>query len=179
LPAVPRSEETIRLAELVERAREFARGARAENTLRAYRSDWRDFEGWCRERNFVSCPALAQTVALYLTALSLGHKVATLTRRISAISQAHQTAGFPSPTEESSVRLVMAGIRRSLGTAARAKRPVLVPDLQAMVNAVPEDLIGLRDRALLLIGFAGAFRRSELVSLDCEDLVGISSRVIS
>jgi integrase len=132
LPAtVPQSEEVL-LGELVERAQKFARGARAENTLRAYRSDWRDFEGWCCERTFVACPASPQTVALYLTALSR--------------------------------------IRRSLGTAAEAKRPLLVPDLQAMVNAIPDNLIGLRDRALLLIGFSGAFRRSELVALDCEDL---------
>ena len=170
LATVPQSEEAARLAELLDRAQNFAREARAENTLRAYRSDWRDFEAWCRERHFASCPASPQTVALYLTALSKTHKVSTLTRRISAISQAHQTAGFPSPTEESPVRLVMAGIRRSLGTAAQGKRPVLIPDLQAMVNVIPENLIGLRDRAILLIGFSGAFRRSELVALDCEDL---------
>jgi integrase len=171
LPApVTSSAEMALLAELLSRAQEFAREARAENTLRAYRSDWRDFEGWCRERNFLYCPASPETVALYLTALSRSHKVSTLTRRISAISQAHQTAGHSSPTEESPVRLVMAGIRRSLGTAAEAKRPVLVPDLQAMVNAIPDNLLGLRDRALLLIGFSGAFRRSELVALDWEDL---------
>ena len=113
---------------------------------------------------------MPETVALYLTALSRTHKVSTLTRRLSAISQAHQTAGLASPTEESSVRLVMAGIRRSLGTAATAKRPVLVADLQTMVKAIPDNRIGLRDRAILLIGFSGAFRRSELVALDCKDL---------
>ena len=168
-PVIP-SEETALLAELLSRAQEFAREARADNTLRAYRCDWRDFEGWCRARGFTSCPASPQTVALYLTALSQTHKVSTLTRRISAISQAHQTAGISSPTGESPVRLVMAGIRRSLGTAAAAKRPVLVPDLQAMVSVIPENVIGVRDRALLLIGFSGAFRRSELVGLDWEDL---------
>ncbi len=171
LPApVPQSEETVLLAELLSRAQEFAREARAENTLRAYRSDWRDFEGWCRDRSFLACPASPETVALYLTALSRTRKASTLTRRISAISQAHQTARFQSPTEESPVRLVMAGIRRSLGTAATAKRPVLVPDLQAMVTALPNNPLGLRDRALLLIGFSGAFRRSELVGLDSEDV---------
>lgn len=171
LPAlVPQSEETSHLAELVARAQEFAKEARAENTLRAYRSDWRDFESWCRGRQFLSCPALPQTVALYLTSLSKTHKVSTLMRRISAISQAHQMAGLTSPTEESPVRLVMAGIRRKLGTAADAKRPVLVPDLQAMVNAIPDNVIGLRDRAILLIGFSGAFRRSELVAIDTADL---------
>ena len=172
LPApVPQSEETARLAELVAHAQHFATQARAANTLRAYLSDWRDFEAWCRERNFSSCPAAPQTVALYVTALSQTHKVSTLTRRLSAISQAHQTSGLPSPTEESPVRLVMSGIRRTLGTAAEAKRPVLVPDLQAMVKVIPDNLLGLRDRAILLIGFSGAFRRSELVALDCADMV--------
>ena len=168
-PVIP-SEETALLAELLSRAQKFAREARAENTLRAYRSDWLDFEGWCGHRRFVCCPASPETVALYLTALSRTHKVSTLTRRISAISQAHQIAGFSSPTEESPVRLVMAGIRRSLGTAVEGKRPVLVPDLLAMVTALPDNLLGLRDRVLLLIGFLGAFRRSELVGLDWEDL---------
>ena len=158
------------LAELCGQAQQFATQARADNTLRAYRSDWRDFEGWCRERNFSACPAASETVVLYLTALSRTHKVSTLTRRLSAISQAHQTAGLASPSEESSVRLVMAGIRRSFGTAATAKRPVLVADLQTMVKTIPDNRIGLRDRAILLIGFSGAFRRSELVALDCEDV---------
>ena len=170
LATTQESAEAALLAELCGQAREFAAQARAENTLRAYRSDWRDFEGWCRCRNFSACPAAPETVVLYLTALSRTHKVSTLTRRLSAISQAHQTAGLTSPTEESSVRLVMAGIRRSFGTAATAKRPVLVADLQTMVKAIPDNRIGLRDKAILLIGFSGAFRRSELVALDCEDL---------
>jgi len=163
--------ESTLLAQLIGQAQEFASHARAENTLRAYRSDWRDFEGWCRDRQFPACPASPETVALYLTALSSTHKVSTLTRRLSAISQAHHTAGQPSPADQSPVPLVMAGIRRTLGTAAQAKRPLLVADLQAMLNAIPDNLIGQRDRALLLIGFSGAFRRSELVDIDCSDLV--------
>lgn len=170
IATTPESAEAVLLAALYGQAQEFASRARADNTLRAYRADWRDFEGWCRDRNFYACPAVPETVALYLTALSRTLKVSTLTRRLSAISQAHQTAGLASPTEESSVRLVMAGIRRSLGTAATAKRPVLVADLQTMVKAIPDNRIGLRDRAILLIGFSGAFRRSELVALDCKDL---------
>jgi integrase len=158
------------LAALVARAREFASCARSRNTLRAYAADWRDFETWCRSRNFDALPASPQTVALYLTALAQTRKVATLTRRISAISQAHRTVRLSPPTEEAPVRLVMAGIRRTLGTAAQAKRPILIPDLQAMVGAIPDTLIGKRDRAILLIGFTGAFRRSELAALDCEDL---------
>jgi len=159
------------LAALVGQAEEFLLHARAENTHRAYRSDWHHFQLWCEQRSALACPALPQTLALYLTALSGTHKVSTLTRRLSAISQAHQSAGVSSPTEDAGVRLLMAGIRRRLGTAASPKRPVLVPDLQAMLATVPGNLLGLRDRAILLLGFSGAFRRSELVALNKEDVV--------
>jgi integrase len=168
----------VRIEELLKEARQFATRARAENTLRAYRADWVDFESWCRLRNLTACPALPQTVAIYLTALSKTRKVSTLTRRLSAISQAHRTTGYPSPTGESSVRLVMAGIRRSLGRAVQVKRPVLVPDLQAMLEKEPSNVIGLRDRAILLIGFSGAFRRSELVALDTEDIVDTAEGLV-
>jgi len=159
------------LAALVGQAEEFLLHARAENTRRAYRSDWRHFQLWCEQRHVLPCPALPQTLALYLTALSGTHKVSTLTRRLSAISQAHQSSGVSSPTADSGVRLLMAGIRRRLGTAASAKRPVLVAELQDMVAALPDTLFGKRDRALLLLGFSGAFRRSELVALNKEDVV--------
>jgi integrase len=109
-------------------------------------------------------------VALYVTDLAATHKTATITRRISAISQAHQIAGFETPTGSSQVRLVMAGIRRTKGTAQAAKTPVLVDDLRRMIDRLPENLLGARDRALLLLGFAGAFRRSELVALDVGDV---------
>jgi integrase len=158
------------LAALVGQAEEFMLHARAENTHRAYRFEWHHFQLWCAQRNVLAGPARPQTLALYLTALSGTHKVSTLTRRLSAIGQAHQSAGFSSPTEDPGVRLLMAGIRRQLGTASSAKRPVLVADLQAMLGALPDKLIGLRDRAILLLGFSGAFRRSELVALNKEDL---------
>jgi integrase len=106
-------------------------------------------------------------VALYLTALAEGgRKASTITRRVSAISQAHQAAGHESPTKTAPVRAVLRGIRRTLGVAPQAKTPVLIEDLRLMVGALPEGLLGIRDRALLLIGFAGGFRRSELVSLN-------------
>ena len=158
------------LAALVDQAEAYLRQARAENTRRAYASDWKDFERWCAGRQMPACPAAPATVALYLTALAATHKVSTLTRRLSAISQAHRTAGVPSPTEEAGVRRLMAGIRRSRGTAPTAKRPLLVPEMQALLATLPGNLLGLRDRALLLLGFSGAFRRSELVSLNFEDV---------
>jgi integrase len=156
--------------DLTEHAQEFVDASKAANTLRAYKADWQDFERWCSERSVCSLPATPKTVALYLTDLSGTHKPATLTRRVSAISQAHQIAGLETPTKSSQVRLVLAGIKRTKGTAQAAKTPVLVYDLRRMISRLSESLIGRRDRALLLIGFAGAFRRSELVGLNREDV---------
>jgi site-specific recombinase XerD len=157
------------LAEIADRANEFVNQAKAQNTVRAYQSDWTHFEGWCGAHSVCSLPATTETVAFYLTDLSSTLKTGTLVRRISAISQAHQIAGFETPTRSSQVRLVMAGIRRTNGTAQVAKTPVLVEDLRRMVSKLPKNLLGVRDRALLLVGFSGAFRRSELVAVDVAD----------
>jgi integrase len=163
-PCVPVAAETW------DQARDFLRAAKAENTRRAYHADWAHFSGWCRAQGRETLPAAADTLVFYLTELARTHKVATLTRRVSAISQAHQAAGYASPTAESAVRAVMAGIRRSKGTAPLSKKPVLVSDLERMLAGLPDKFIGCRDRALLLVGFAGAFRRSELVALNWEDI---------
>ncbi len=157
-------------AETLAQAREFLRSAKAENTRRSYRADWSHFSAWCEWRGREALPASAETLVFYLTELAATHTAASLTRRISGISQAHQAAGFASPTREAAVRAVMAGIRRSKGTAAKSKKPVLVDDLERMLAGLPDNLLGCRDRALLLVGFAGAFRRSELVALDWEDI---------
>jgi site-specific recombinase XerC len=158
------------LAEIADRASEFAHNSKSENTIRAYRSDWAHFESWCKAHGQSSLPATSETVGLYVADLAASLKTATITRRISAISQAHQIAGVETPTKSSQVRLVMAGIRRTKGTAQAAKTPVLVDDLRRMISRLPENLLGVRDRALLLIGFGGAFRRSELVALDVADV---------
>jgi len=110
-------------------------------------------------------------VALYLTALiGASRKTSTLQRRISAISQAHQAAGAENPTRAAEVKTVMAGIRRTHGTAQEGKAPAVIDDIRLMVHQLPSSLLGDRDRALLLVGFAGAFRRSELVSLDVSEV---------
>lgn len=161
---------SVALAVASRQAADFAKESKAASTLRAYASDWRHFTCWCSRHRLPSLPAQAETVALYLSALANTHKTATLTRRMSAISQAHQIAGFESPTTFAKVRLVVAGIKRTKGTAQTGKAPVLVDDLKRMVARLPEGLIGVRDRALLLLGFCGAFRRSELVGLDRRDV---------
>lgn len=167
------------LALVGDRARAYADQAKAANTIRAYRSDWRHFTAWCDERSLASMPATPETVALYLTDLAgTGFKASTLQRRLSAISQAHQYAGQPTPTKDAAVRAVWAGIRRAHGTAQEGKAPALVDELRAMIATLPIGLKGTRDRALLLLGFAGALRRSELVALDAADVVFVRDGLI-
>lgn len=159
------------LRQVAQQAREYAARAKAANTVRAYRTDWQDFTAWCQGQDLQPLPAAPASVALYLTALAAaGRKASTIQRRMSAISQAHKAAGHESPTGSAAVRAVWAGIRRAKGTAQQGKAPTVTADLRAMVSTLPDTLLGARDRALLLLGFAGAFRRSELVALDVSDV---------
>lgn len=155
---------------LDEEAKGYMRASRSENTIRAYRSDWNAFSTWCDERGVPSLPAAPATLAVYLAGAARTLKPSTLTRRCSSISMAHQMAGHESPTRSIVVRTTLAGIRREKGTAPNQKSPVLTADLRGMVASLPDTLAGTRDRALLLLGFAGALRRSELVGLDVEDV---------
>ena len=116
-------------------------------------------------------PASPATVATYATALGeAGRKASTIQRALSAVAQAHGLVGKPSPTSDERVRTVMKGIRRRFGTAQKKAQPLLPLDIRAAIAKMPLDLRGLRDRAMLTIGFAGAFRRSELVALELSDI---------
>jgi site-specific recombinase XerD len=157
-------------AALSDEARDYVRASKAPATLRAYRADWADFSYWCEARGLQARPAAPETVAGYLTDLARVAKPATLQRRLSAISQAHQAAGHETPTRTAVVRATHAGIRRTKGTAPAGKAPALTQDVRRMVEGLPDTLAGRRDRALVLVGFAGAFRRSELVGLDASDV---------
>jgi integrase len=117
-------------------------------------------------------------VCNYVAVLAGSYKVASISRKLASIAAAHRMAGLDSPTTSESVKLTMAGIRRTLGTRQKQARPLSVSDLKRMVNALPEDPAGLRDRALLLTGFAGGFRRSELAALTVEDLGFVDDGVI-
>ncbi len=167
------SDRRLAPAALVAAARAYAAASKAPNTIRAYRSDLADFDEWCRGESLRALPAAPATIALYLTALAqAGAKASTLQRRISALSQAHQLAGHtPSPTADPLVRATMAGIRRAHGTAPAQKTALLTAELRRLLAATdPDGLAGARDRALLLLGFAGGFRRGELISLTVDDL---------
>jgi site-specific recombinase XerD len=144
----------------------------AANTRRAYQSDWRQFAAWCNTHGRASLPALPSTIVLYITDLATvqQRKVTTIERRLAAIRKAHRTARLTSPTEDIAVEQTMRGIRRSYGTPPIGKAAAVTDIMRVMVEALPATSKGTRDRALLLVGFAGAFRRSELVSLDVSDV---------
>lgn len=157
------------LRQLLETSQAYMRQAKAPNTLRAYNGDWRQFERWCSARGFQALPASAEVVVLFLTEQAGQRKVSTVVRRQSAISVAHRLAGYGSPSEAPEVRALMAGLRRARGTMPERRRPLMAEQLETVLKHLPDGVLGLRDRALLLVGFAGAFRRSELVGLDWED----------
>ncbi|OYD03924.1 site-specific integrase [Rhizobium sp. N4311] len=153
-------------------ALDYGRAALSQNTMRAYRSDWEDFRCWTAERGKSSLPALPATVANYASSLaSAGKKVPTIARKLAAIRFFHRGAGEENPTDNAGVAAILKGIRRTVGTAPRQKAPATVDVIHALMARIePETLQGRRDRALLLLGFAGAFRRSELVAITIEDL---------
>jgi integrase len=164
------SASLVAAPELVEAARGFADAATADNTRRAYARQWAAFVAWCEANRLEALPALPATVALYATHLAeSGRKVATVEQAVAAITAAHRAAGHASPREDAGLRLVLRGIRRTVGVAQREAAPVLAGHLRAMLKELPATLAGARDRALLLVGFAGAFRRSELVALTVSD----------
>jgi site-specific recombinase XerD len=153
----------------LEQAREFARQSKAESTLRGYRTDWRNFCEWCDSHHLGPLPASPDVVASYIAECAGRLKVGSIQRRLNAIAEAHKAVGLDSPTSSGMVRNTLKGIKRTIGTAAVQKAAALTDDIRAMVTATDAGLIGARDRALILLGFAGAFRRSELVGLEVED----------
>ena len=137
----------------------------ADSTRRAYRTDLAHFAAWGGQ-----LPAEPAVVASYLATHSETLSVATLVRRIATISKAHQARGLPNPCRSEIVRATMRGVKRTRGVAQREAKPLLREDLFRVLDATGEGVKDARDRALLLIGFAGGFRRSEIVGLDCDDV---------
>ena len=162
----------------------YVAAARAPNTLRGYRSDWSEFTSWCAHRRTAALPADAAAITGYLTELArAGAKVGTMSRRLSAIRFAHQLRDLPDPTTGARVVAVWEGIRRTHGAPPEQADPLMPPELFDVLDACPStkiwktrgrspepDLAGLRDRALVLVGFFAALRRSELAALTVEQL---------
>ena len=165
----PNGEE---LARLTGRTAEYIRAGKAVATLRAYRADWRHFEAWCERRGFPALPAGPETVAFYLTEFGGRLAAATLTRRLTSINKVHRAGGLEAPAlmAHPAVGETLKGIRRTHGTEQHPKQPLFTEQLRLMSERLPAGLIGLRDRALLLTGFAGGLRRSELAGVCVNDV---------
>lgn len=153
-----------------EQAQQYILHAKANNTIKSYKSDWKDFTAYCKREKVSSLTADASTVINYVADMAETKKVSTIIRRLSSISQAHQAAGCGSPTFSFGVKAVVKGIKKTKGTLPNKKTAAVIEDIRAMVDTLDGKLIGLRDRALLLVGFAGAFRRSELVAIEMDDV---------
>ena len=170
------------LEDLMEEALDYHEKALSENTRRAYQHGWEDFVQFCEEHGFPLMPSTEQAVVLFLTERARRLSPSTLNQRLSAIQHVHDERDEESPTRSKAVRDVMRGIRRDEDNAPRQAKPLLTADVKAMVDALPigsgaagtgkgpKRLRALRDRALILIGFAGALRRSELAALRREDV---------
>ena len=156
--------------DLLARARAYVTHSHAKNTLDAYVADRKHFSAWCDDHKRRALPASPETILCYVVNLVDRYTVATIDCRLSTIGYYHKQARHGLPTKDPEVERTMRGIRRAKGIAPNGKAPILTPLLWQMVAALPDDLPGLRDKALLLIGFAGAFRRSEIVGLQVRDV---------
>ncbi len=168
------------------------RSSKAENTLRAYRADFNDFSAFCEKNRFISMPTEPKILALYLTHLSASSKFSTLKRRIASISVIHKMKGHYLDTKHPIIMENLHGIKRVKGTNQKSKKPILINDLKKIINVIDQykNYCGLpemkktkivknkiRDKALILIGFSGGFRRSELINIDYEDIEFVAEGV--
>ena len=144
------------------------KNSKSNNTLRAYQSDFRDFAAFCIKNGLSSIPTQPKILAIYITHLSKTSKFSTLKRRIASISVIHKLKGHYLDTKHPIIMENLHGIKRTLGSRQKAKKPILINDLKLIIKAIDKKKI--RDKALILIGFAGGFRRSELVNIDYQDV---------
>jgi len=162
--------QTAEIQRLVADAIDYARSSRAPATLKAYQSDWRLFERFCCSHGLVELPAEPSTVALFITKLAETHRPSSIQRKLAAISVAHKAFNALSPIASEIVRSTMAGVKRTKGMAKLQKAPIRARHLREGMSSMRSDLKGVRDAAILLVAYAGALRRSEVVALNVEDV---------
>lgn len=173
------SKQKAELGDLKERAEALALDAKSSATKKAYKKDCELFASWAKSEKLAYLPAKPETIALYITYLDgLGRAPATITRVLTAISQAHKLLNHPSPTINPQITEVLKGIKRTRGTAQRQARPLLAAELRKIIKACAPDVLGTRDKALLLVCWAAALRRSELVALDIDDIEDVEQGIV-
>jgi len=156
------------------------RSSKAQNTLRAYKADYKDFAGFCIKNGFRPMPSEPKVITLYLTNLSKTSKFSTLKRRLASISVIHKISGHYIDVKHPMITENLMGIKRILGSYQKSKKPILINDLKLIIDAIDKDKNEknrFKNRALILLGFSGGFRRSELVGIGYEDLDFVSEGV--
>ena len=153
--------------------------SKANNTIRAYKSDFNDFGLFCAQNGFKSLPSEPKIISLYMTHLSTKEvKMSTLKRRLVSIGVIHKLKGHYLDTKHPSIIENLMGIKRRKGSVQKGKKPLLINNLKQIINVIDKDINDeikqLRDRSIILIGFSGGFRRNEIVSLDYDDLDFVS-----
>ncbi len=171
------NEITTKLKELEIETLDNVRSSKANNTLKAYKSDFRDFKTFCAQHGLKSMPSTPENLSIYLTSLSKKCKFSTLKRRIASISVVHKLNGHYIDIKHPVITENLLGIKRSIGAYQTSKKPLLINDLKLIINQINKETkpsIKLRDKALILVGFSGGFRRSELVSIEYNDIDFVS-----
>ena len=175
------NELTTDLKSLHEATLNNLKNSKANNTLRAYKSDFKDFTTFCAQHGFSSLPSEPKVVSLYLTHLSKRSKVSTLRRRLVSISMVHKLKGHYLDSKHPIIVENLMGIKRIKGTIQKGKKPLLINHLKSIINVINEqnieDIKKLRDMSIILVGFGGGFRRTELISINYEDLEFVSEGV--
>ena len=157
------------------------KSSKANNTLRAYKSDFKDFGAFCARHGFDSLPSEPKTVSLYLTYLSKNSKISTLRRRLVSIAMVHKLKGHYLDTKHPIIIENLMGIKRVKGSVQKGKKPILINHLKSIINIINQQEIDeikkIRDKTIILLGFGGGFRRTELISIDHEDLEFVTEGV--
>ncbi|MCR8641524.1 tyrosine-type recombinase/integrase [Paenibacillus sp. N1-5-1-14] len=170
LPSNNISESIIFTPEQTNHINQLLHKSKADNTIRAYQSDWKNFVTFCNQHNFRSLPAVSDTVVLYLSELSKTHKYSTIKRKVASINKAHISANQLTPINHV-VKELLNGIARTIGHKQTPKTALILDDLKTIIDNIDVSTIaGKRDKALILVGFTTASRRSELVLLNVEDI---------
>ena len=170
-----KSELSLNIKKLQEETLLNLKNSKAANTVRAYKSDFNDFNSFCSKNGFKSLPSEPKIVSLYLTHLSSNNiKMSTLKRRLVSIGVIHKYKGHYLDTKHPTIMENIMGIKRRKGSIQKGKKPLLINNLKKIINVINEqnidDIKKFRDRCIILVGFSGGFRRNEIVSLDYEDL---------
>ncbi len=175
------NELTTDLKSLQEETLNNLKSSKSNNTLRAYKSDFKDFQVFCAKHGFKSLPSEPKIVSLYITHLSKNSKISTLRRRLVAISMVHKLKGHYLDTKHPIIVENLMGIRRVKGSIQIGKKPLLINHLKLIINVINDqtidDIKKFRDKSIILIGFGGGFRRSEIISIDYEDLDFVSEGI--